>query len=173
MSARTETNKVRGNITENPIDVSLRAEDELHWSATEHLQPRPSGLTVAGGATCASPAAEPPPTFGTNENEEQSEEEEEVDGKDIKAPLELVIEFLGAVMDRDVQLASRLCQMILLHEPDNPEARQFLPLIQEKLLEEHEMERSTEEEEDDDDSGSDEESSSSSSSSPSEEEEEG
>lgn len=92
---------------------------------------------------------------------------------------------------------------VLLHEPDNPEARQFLPLIQEKLLEgintptyplfttpiphvgkqtisctsfpliEHEMERSTEEEDDDNDSGSDEESSSSSSSSPSEEEEEG
>lgn len=72
-------------------------------------------------------------------------------------------QFLGAVMDRDMQLASRLCQMsvypasvseclpltqpangafsalfsppVLLHEPDNPEARQFLPLIQEKLLE--------------------------------------
>lgn len=48
---------------------------------------------MSGGATCASPAAEPPPTYGTNENEEQSEaEEEEVDGKDIKAPLDLVIE---------------------------------------------------------------------------------
>lgn len=48
---------------------------------------------MSGGKTRASPAAEPPPTYRTNEKEEQCEkEEEEVDGKDIKAPLELVIE---------------------------------------------------------------------------------
>lgn len=46
---------------------------------------------MSGGETRASPAVEPPPTYGTNENEEQREEEE-VDGKAIKAPLELVIE---------------------------------------------------------------------------------
>lgn len=42
--------------------------------------------------THAAPAAEPPPTCETNEEEEHTEEEEEVDGKVIKAPLELVIE---------------------------------------------------------------------------------
>lgn len=69
-------------------------------------------------------------------------------------------QFLRAVRDRDIQLASRLCQMsmypasitclsvdksansasslllpVLLYEPDNPEASEFLPLIQKKLLE--------------------------------------
>lgn len=104
------------------LKCNVSAEDELHSSATEHLKPRPYGFTVigtrlffhsgmstsktraagtfdepccdncmSGGATCAPPAAEPPPTYETNGNEEQSEEEE-VDGKDIKAPLELVIE---------------------------------------------------------------------------------
>lgn len=46
---------------------------------------------MPGGATHAAPAAEPPPTRESNEEEEHTEEEE-VDGKDIKAPLELVIE---------------------------------------------------------------------------------
>lgn len=48
-------------------------------------------MCFSGGATHAAPAAEPPPTCETNEEEEHTEEEE-VDGKDIKAPLELVIE---------------------------------------------------------------------------------
>lgn len=48
---------------------------------------------MSGGETRASPAAGSPPTYGTNENAEQCEEEEKkVDGKDIKAPLELIIE---------------------------------------------------------------------------------
>lgn len=67
---------------------------------------------MSGGATCASPAAEPPPTFGTNENEEQSEEEEEVDGKDIKAPLELVIE----VKRRIIGISCISCSIIQLLE---------------------------------------------------------
>lgn len=46
---------------------------------------------MSGLATRASPAAELPPTSGTNESEEQTEEEE-VDGEGIKAPLELLIE---------------------------------------------------------------------------------
>ncbi|KAM6989263.1 glutamate-rich protein 2 [Tautogolabrus adspersus] len=88
---------------------------------------------------------------------------------DIKVPVELKIEFLRAVMKRDLKLACKLCQMILIYEPENPEASNFLPLIKKKLLEEQEAKQSSEEEEDDeddsDDSGSDEESSHSSSSS--------
>ncbi|XP_068594368.1 LOW QUALITY PROTEIN: glutamate-rich protein 2 [Cebidichthys violaceus] len=119
-------------------------------------------------------------THEPNREEEQTEEED-VEDEDVKAPVQLITEFLRAVMDRDYQLASKLCQMILIYEPDNPEASEFLPLIQRKLLEEQEAEQSTEEEEDDDeDSGSDEDSSQSSScsssccssSSPSDDEEE-
>ncbi|XP_041804856.1 glutamate-rich protein 2 [Chelmon rostratus] len=78
--------------------------------------------------------AEPLSTHEPNGDEEQSEKED-VEDEDLKAPVELIIEFLRAVMDRDFQLASKLCQMILIYEPDNPEASEFLPLIQKKLLE--------------------------------------
>ncbi|XP_029309621.1 glutamate-rich protein 2 [Cottoperca gobio] len=143
------------------------------------LRKSPDSPLTEGTKHCP-PPAEPLPTHG----EEEQSEEEGVEDEDIKAPVELIMEFLRAVMDRDFQLASKLCQMILIYEPDNPEASEFLPLIQKKLLEEQEAEQSTEEEEeededdDSDESGSDEESfpssrcSSSRSSSPSDDDEE-
>ncbi|XP_065809873.1 glutamate-rich protein 2 isoform X2 [Labrus bergylta] len=112
-----------------------------------------------------------------NEGEEGDEDE------DIKVPVELKMEFLRAVIKRDLKLACKLCQMtngvssllnpVLIYEPENPEASNFLPLIKKKLLEEQEAKQSSEEDDDDDDddsddSGSDEElSHSSSGSSPS------
>ncbi|XP_060899707.1 glutamate-rich protein 2 [Labrus mixtus] len=95
-----------------------------------------------------------------NEGEEGDEDE------DIKVPVELKMEFLRAVIKRDLKLACKLCQMILIYEPENPEASNFLPLIKKKLLEEQKAKQSSEEDDDDDDSddsGSDEESSHSSS----------
>ncbi|KAG8013935.1 Glutamate-rich protein 2, partial [Nibea albiflora] len=143
-------------------------EDELKIKDLMKAQPPDSAVT--GGTMHAPPAVEPLPTQEVNEEEEQIEEEY-VEKEELMAPVELKIEFLGAVMDRNFQLASKLCQMILMYEPDNPEASEFLPLIQKKLLEEQEAEQSSEEDEeeedddddDDDDSGSDEESSQSSS----------
>uniref|UniRef100_A0A671WPT6 Glutamate rich 2 n=1 Tax=Sparus aurata TaxID=8175 RepID=A0A671WPT6_SPAAU len=108
-----------------------------------------------GGATHAAPASEPLPTYEANE---ERTEEEDVEDEELKAPVELIIEFLRAVMDGDFQLASKLCQMILIYEPDNPEASEFLPLIQKKLSEDED-----DDDDDDDESGSDEESSQSSS----------
>ncbi|XP_074092620.1 glutamate-rich protein 2 [Macrotis lagotis] len=74
------------------------------------------------------------------------------------APLELMTEFLRAVMSRNYTVAKKLCQLILLYEPENPEAKQFSSLIEEKLLmektkageEEAEEEEEEEDEEDDD-----------------------
>ncbi|XP_072468383.1 glutamate-rich protein 2 isoform X2 [Notamacropus eugenii] len=63
------------------------------------------------------------------------------------APLELMTEFLRAVMSRKYAVAKKLCQLILIYEPENPEAKQFSSLIEEKLL----MEKSHAGEEDDDD----------------------
>nr|XP_020479718.1 uncharacterized protein LOC109974055 isoform X3 [Monopterus albus] len=122
-------------------------------------------LNTEGGPIQAPPPIEPLPMHKANMEDEQAEEE---DDEDRKAPVELLVEFLQAVKDRDLQLASKQCQMILFYEPDHPEASQFLPLIQKKLLEEQEAEENTEEEEDgdaddSDDSRSDEESSLSSS----------
>uniref|UniRef100_A0A9J8D822 Glutamate-rich 2 n=1 Tax=Cyprinus carpio carpio TaxID=630221 RepID=A0A9J8D822_CYPCA len=82
-------------------------------------------------------------------HEAQSEEDgnESVEGH---VPLELFAEFLQAVMTRNYKLAKKLCQMILIYEPQNSEAKSFLPLIEEKLLIE------ADEESDDDDDESDE-----------------
>ncbi|CAK6952091.1 bromodomain adjacent to zinc finger domain protein 2B-like isoform X3 [Scomber scombrus] len=119
-----------------------------------------------GEMTHAPPPIEPP-TCGEVNGEEEKTKEKNDGNEDLKAPVELIIKFFRAVMDRDLQLASRLCQMILIYEPENPEASEFLPLIQKKLLEEQETEQSNNEDEDDDDhsndSESDEESSQSSS----------
>ncbi|XP_078539966.1 glutamate-rich protein 2 [Lissotriton helveticus] len=68
-----------------------------------------------------------------------------------KAPIELMAEFLKAIMERDYNLASKLCQMILLYEPDNCEAQHFVPLIKEKLLME-ENDQNSENEDDEEDS---------------------
>ncbi|XP_023661831.1 glutamate-rich protein 2 isoform X2 [Paramormyrops kingsleyae] len=51
-----------------------------------------------------------------------------------RAPLLLFAEFLKSVMERKYSLARKLCQMILIYEPENPEAKQFIPLIEAKLL---------------------------------------
>lgn len=82
-------------------------------------------------------------------HEAQSEEEEN-ESAEGHVPLELFAEFLQAVMTKNYQLAKKLCQMILIYEPQNSEAKSFLPLIEEKLLIE------AEEESDDDDDDDDE-----------------
>ncbi|XP_026999180.1 glutamate-rich protein 2 isoform X4 [Tachysurus fulvidraco] len=69
-----------------------------------------------------------------NGDEEEECEEEDEDTAEIRAPIELLAEFLKAVMERKYALAKKLCQMILIYEPDNPEAKHFLPLIEERLL---------------------------------------
>ncbi|XP_034283096.1 LOW QUALITY PROTEIN: glutamate-rich protein 2 [Pantherophis guttatus] len=69
------------------------------------------------------------------------------------APLQLMGEFLKAIMERKYNLAKKLCQMILIYEPSNPEAKQFLPLIEKKLLLESHC---ADEDEETDEEGSDE-----------------
>ncbi|XP_067405968.1 glutamate-rich protein 2 [Emydura macquarii macquarii] len=69
----------------------------------------------------------------TDDDESSSERSENEDGKR-NAPIELLGEFLKAIMDQDYSLARKLCQMILIYEPENTEAKQFLPLLEEKLL---------------------------------------
>ncbi|XP_048868597.1 glutamate-rich protein 2 isoform X2 [Brienomyrus brachyistius] len=61
-----------------------------------------------------------------------------------RAPLTLFAEFLKSVMERKYILARKLCQMILIYEPENPEAKQFIPLIEAKLLMEPEEDQEEE-----------------------------
>ncbi|XP_023574957.1 glutamate-rich protein 2 isoform X1 [Octodon degus] len=80
--------------------------------------------------------------------------------KDTRAPLELMAEFLRAEMGRDYHLAKKLCQMILIYEPENLEAKEFSLLIEEILLkEEAQNPEGNEEDEEDSSTESEEESS--------------
>ncbi|KAL0966391.1 hypothetical protein UPYG_G00294750 [Umbra pygmaea] len=78
------------------------------------------------------PSPEPGGEEEQTNNHEENDTEEEDEGRQ-RAPLELMAEFLKSVMDKDFVLAMKLCQMILIFEPKNAEAREFIPLIQEKL----------------------------------------
>ncbi|KAM9719832.1 glutamate-rich protein 2 [Menidia menidia] len=100
----------------------------------EPKNPRHPDSALTGGSAHAD---EPLPQLEENGQKEQTKPEDK-DG-DLKAPVELMMKFLKALVDKEFELASRLCQMILIYEPHNPEASQFLPLIRRKLLEESEQ----------------------------------
>ncbi|XP_030435943.1 glutamate-rich protein 2 isoform X4 [Gopherus evgoodei] len=70
----------------------------------------------------------------TTDDDESSSENSENEDRKRNAPIELLGEFLKAIMDQDYNLSKKLCQMILIYEPENTEAKQFLPLLEEKLL---------------------------------------
>ncbi|XP_046303476.1 glutamate-rich protein 2 [Marmota monax] len=88
------------------------------------------------------------------DGEDDTSDEDDEDSnpkKDTRAPLELMAEFLRAEMGRDYHLAKKLCQMIIIYEPENPEAKEFLSLIEEMLL----MEKAQNLKEDEEDSEED------------------
>ncbi|XP_067843587.1 glutamate-rich protein 2 isoform X2 [Heptranchias perlo] len=74
-----------------------------------------------------------------NDGEEgDDDDDDDVDDEGSKreerrAPIELMGEFLKAIMDRDYKLSIKLCQMILIYEPENSEAKQFKTLLEVKL----------------------------------------
>uniref|UniRef100_A0A7M4FAD1 Glutamate rich 2 n=1 Tax=Crocodylus porosus TaxID=8502 RepID=A0A7M4FAD1_CROPO len=88
----------------------------------------------------------------TGDDESSNEHSENENGKG-SAPIELLGEFLKAIMDGNYSLAKKLCQMILIYEPENTEAKQFLPLLEEKLLMEN-AQNSTDTESEETDEGS-------------------
>ncbi|KYO17865.1 glutamate-rich protein 2 isoform A [Alligator mississippiensis] len=108
----------------------------------------------------------------TDDDESSSEHSENENGKG-SAPIELLGEFLKAIMGGNYSLAKKLCHMILIYEPENTEAKQFLPLLEEKLLMEGAQNSTdTESEETDEGSSDDSEEDTTSSSSSSEDESE-
>ncbi|XP_049628834.1 glutamate-rich protein 2 [Suncus etruscus] len=72
----------------------------------------------------------------TDDAEDTNDENDEDDNstKETHAPLELMAEFLRAEMGQDYHLAKQLCHMILMYEPENPEVKEFLSVIEEMLL---------------------------------------
>ncbi|XP_044224221.1 nucleolin-like isoform X3 [Thunnus albacares] len=163
VDADAETCKLNGCSPKESINTTPRVEEQAQSTVAldeelkrKYLRKAHSPDSAVTGETMhAPPPIEPLPTRGeTNGEEEQTEVEDDGD-EELKAPVELMIKFFRAVMDRDFQLASRLCQMILIYEPENPEASEFLPLIQKRLLEEQETEQSNNKDNDEDDNEDD------------------
>ncbi|TKC34704.1 hypothetical protein EI555_016635, partial [Monodon monoceros] len=100
---------------------------------------------------------------GEDDTNDEDNEEDSNPNKDTHAPLELMtetkrngqnilahtqmltslliflttftrVEFLRSEMGQDYHLAKKLCQKILIYEPENPEAKEFSSLIEEMLL---------------------------------------
>ncbi|XP_062852592.1 glutamate-rich protein 2 isoform X2 [Trichomycterus rosablanca] len=90
---------------------------------------------------------------GEEENEDEEKCGEDEDTAEFPAPLELLAEFLKAVMEKNYILAKKLCQMILIYEPENAEAKHFLPLIEERLLIEEAQEDTCSDDNTSDDNG--------------------
>ncbi|CAF1224346.1 unnamed protein product [Adineta steineri] len=114
------------------------------------------------------------------ENQPKNDETEESSSSDdddepIRAPIQLKIEFVNSIMFRQWELAQKLCQFMLIYEPNNSEAKQYAPLI-DYMLEQEQAASSSSSDDDSSDDGDDDDdasgSTSSSSSSSSENEEE-
>jgi len=66
------------------------------------------------------------------ENEDDDEENPFL-GRRGKCPLQLLSEFIDALTLKDFELALKLCQMILIFEPTNEIALEFIPNLEEKI----------------------------------------
>ncbi|XP_060075984.1 glutamate-rich protein 2-like [Ylistrum balloti] len=86
--------------------------------------------------------SKPKTTEVSSKTEDSSDEDEDEDednpaswqeGSEKTAPMQLMMEFIGCLMQGDYPNAAKLCKMILMYEPDNAEALKFQPLINEKI----------------------------------------
>jgi hypothetical protein len=99
---------------------------------------------------------------GRSSSDDSSSDDEDENGpKRFKAPTELKEEFLVCLMRKEWQDAYKLCKFILMFEPHNKEANDFLPLIEYKLSQSSDDEDDDESETSDSDENEDEEESSS------------
>lgn len=76
-------------------------------------------------------------------------------GKRGKCPLQLLSEFIDAVTKKEYASALNLCQMILIFEPTNEIALEFIPNLKEKILIEEEQGTESEDSSDDSDDSDD------------------
>ncbi|XP_063601600.1 uncharacterized protein LOC134777676 [Penaeus indicus] len=102
-----------GRPTPSPASPTCQSEDGFSWVGGS------AGLCVS---SCDSA------------DDLHGEASEYTDAKSsLSAPVELLSEFLSAVMSKDYENALKLCQSILKYEPQNATAREFFPLISLKI----------------------------------------
>ncbi|CAL4119803.1 unnamed protein product, partial [Meganyctiphanes norvegica] len=84
-------------------------------------------LNSNGNTWSSSSSEEEPPG-------DQGDSSDYTDAKStLSAPVELLSEFLSAVMARNYEVAHKLCQSILKFEPNNATVKEFYPLITMRL----------------------------------------
>ncbi|XP_055428256.1 glutamate-rich protein 2 isoform X1 [Bubalus kerabau] len=168
VSSKNIENKISSNNTKNRISSKSISNKEIETN----LQSKPWSSSFLKASTgemsknvviaeqeknnehCPEDISDKLSESTDDDGEDTSDEDKEEDSnpnKDTHAPLELMTEFLRAEMGHDYHLAKKLCQMILIYEPENPEAKEFFSLIEEMLL----MEKAQNLEEDDDESEED------------------
>ncbi|XP_041674796.1 surface protein [Drosophila eugracilis] len=86
-----------------------------------------------GAAAAAAASASGLPTSASSEDLSQSLSEYTDADESISAPTEFLAEFLSAVMLKDYKKALKYCKLILQYEPNNATAKEFYPLILDKL----------------------------------------
>ncbi|BES95188.1 Hypothetical protein NTJ_07997 [Nesidiocoris tenuis] len=109
------------NWTDRPITIQACA--EANWSRfkMDGLAVNLSELEVNGN--CA-----------VNKSNSQEDLSEYTDADEsISAPTEILAEFLSAVMLKDYETALKYCNLILQYEPHHTTAKEFHPLILEKI----------------------------------------
>ncbi|XP_075036768.1 glutamate-rich protein 2 isoform X2 [Mixophyes fleayi] len=138
------------DIPDYNVADDMQSENPEYGTAPETSEPQKTDEKVTAGLQ--SPSV---PNHIMKEQPEESSDEEESDDDKGGAPIELLAEFLKAVMDEDYKVAQKLCQMVLLYEPENPEAKQFSPLIEKMVQKEEEQSSDDEDSEETDEDGSD------------------
>ncbi|OWF48707.1 dentin sialophosphoprotein-like [Mizuhopecten yessoensis] len=68
-----------------------------------------------------------------DDDEDDDDQASWQEGDNKTAPMQLMMEFIGCLMQGDYLNAAKLCKMILMYEPTNAEALKFQPLINEKI----------------------------------------
>lgn len=68
-----------------------------------------------------------------NTEESSPESEESQESVEPKVPDQLIMEFLINMMKHDYVVAEKLCQMILLYDPEHEQALSFKPLLQDMI----------------------------------------
>ncbi|KAH8381678.1 hypothetical protein KR093_010514, partial [Drosophila rubida] len=113
--------------TDNAVATSTTASTALNTANNINI------MNGAAAVAAAAAAATTLPTSASSEDLSQSLSEYTDADESISAPTEFLAEFLSAVMLKDYKKALKYCKLILQYEPNNGTAKEFYPLILDKL----------------------------------------
>ncbi|XP_017046886.1 serine-aspartate repeat-containing protein F [Drosophila ficusphila] len=117
-----------------PATTSTTSAAAAGTGANATMMATTNNISIMNGAAAAAAAsASGLPTSASSEDLSQSLSEYTDADESISAPTEFLAEFLSAVMLKDYKKALKYCKLILQYEPNNATAKEFYPLILDKL----------------------------------------